>query len=98
MMLVSAATIAAPVTRAKINATAVGGTMRKMRSIRRRLGRSVPVRPAPSSVVVLAHGFPFPAIAQNVADRDEQQDADKRSNNQKDFQGFLLKSGSNQNV
>ena len=98
MMLVSAATIAAPVTRAKINATAVGGTMRKMRSVRRRLGRSVPVRPAPSSVVVLAHGFPFPAIAQNVADRDEQQDADKSSNEPQEFQGIRLKSGSSRNV
>lgn len=97
MMSVSAA-IAAPVTRAKINATAVGGTMRKIRSVRRSLGRSVPFRPAPSAVFVLAHGFPFSAITQNVADRDEQQDADKSSNEPQEFQGFLLKSGSNQNV
>jgi hypothetical protein len=37
-------------------------------------------------------------IFQNVAQRDEQQECNQRSNDQQHFQGSLLKSGSYQNV
>ena len=96
MMLFSAATSVSEISPA--DAVASFGVVRQKGVNLRRMDNTAPAHPAPSAVVVLAHGFPFSAIAQNVADRDEQQKADKRSNNQKDFQGFLLKSGSNQNV
>ena len=96
MMSVSAATSISEI--APADAVASFGVVRQKRVNLRRMDNTAPAHPAPRPVFVLAHGFPFPAISQNVADRDEQQEADKRSNNQKDFQGFLLKSGSNQNV
>ena len=96
MMSISATTSVSEI--APADAVASFGVVRQKGMNLRRVDYTAPARPSPSAVVVLAHGFPFPAIAQNVADRDEQQDADKSSNEPQEFQGILLKSGSNQNV
>ena len=62
------------------------------------MDRAIPADPRPRPVFVLAHCLPFAAISQNVAKGDEQQECNQRSDDQQDFQGSLLKSGSYQNV
>lgn len=98
-MTLVAAAVDAPIASSKVaRAASVGCVAGKVRTVHRRLGRPISVSPVPSSVFVLAHRLPFAAISQNVAKGDEQQECNQRSNDQQDFQGSLLKSGSYQNV
>ena len=96
MMSVAATSDVAKV--ASANAISTFGVIGQEGMMGRFMDRAIPADPRPSSVFVLAHRLPFAAISQNVSKCDEQQECNQRSDDQQDFQGSLLKSGSYQNV
>lgn len=96
MMSVAATSDVAKV--ASTNAVSTFGVIGQEGMMGRFMDCAIPSDPRPSSVLVLAHRLPFAAISQNVAQRNEQQECNQGSNDQQDFQGSLLKSGSYQNV
>lgn len=96
MMSVAATSDVAKV--ASANAISTFGVIGQEGMMGRFMDRAIPADPRPSSVFGLAHRFSLSIVFQDVAKRDEQQECNQRSDDQQDFQGSLLKSGSYQNV